>query len=45
MTVLACLFLAGAADELAAELRRKENRRRHTLGKWLVRSRQLRRVR
>jgi type II secretory pathway component PulK len=45
LTILACLFLAGAADDLAVELRRKENRRRHSLGKWLVRSRQLRRVR
>lgn len=45
LTLWACLFSVVAAKELAGKLRRKENRRRHTLGKWLLRSRQLRRVR
>lgn len=44
LTLFACLFLASAADDLAEHLTRKRNRRRHTLGQWLVRSRQLRRV-
>lgn len=32
--VFACCFLAGAADDLARTLRRR-NRRQHNLGKWL----------
>lgn len=36
LTVMAALFLAKSADELYEALRRKENRRKHSLGKWLV---------
>jgi hypothetical protein len=49
-TVLACLFLARAADDLAEALRRKswvlsrKNRRRHTLGAKLMATGQLRRI-
>jgi type II secretory pathway component PulK len=35
LTVLAAMFLASSADDLYEAIRRKGNRRKHSLAKWL----------